>query len=73
MILKEETVLSPKKKREKKRKKLKRQDMKIPTAPERSSWLLRSQPEERTALHTRQGPSPPGGTETNKCEVSIIS
>lgn len=45
----------------------------FPTARECSSWLLRSQPEERTALRTRQGPSPPGRKETDKCEVSILS
>ncbi|CAK6971530.1 Hypothetical predicted protein [Scomber scombrus] len=33
----------------------------------RISWLLRSQPKKRTAVHTRQGPSPPGRKQTQKC------
>ncbi|GAA6218982.1 uncharacterized [Lates japonicus] len=36
-------------------------------AYEHSSWLLRSQPEERTERRTRHGSSPPGRKETEKC------
>lgn len=46
---------------------LKLDNMIFPTAPKRLIWLLHSQPKKRTAVHTRQGPSPPGRKQTQKC------